>query len=234
MTARRLILWRHGQTSWNSTGRFQGQADIPLYATGEQQARSAAPVLAGYRPTRIIASDLVRAQQTAGELAGLTGLEVETDARFREIHVGEWEGLTIADVMRLDPDFIAREVAGGDSRRGETGESTGEVARRIADALSDVVDHAPDGEVIVVTMHGLAIRVGAAAFLGLDLQQARLFGGLDNCGWVVLDHHPSGMWRVMGYNLVADPHAVGDAQTKELAHTAPEDPTGAPDDGQSA
>lgn len=233
MTARRLILWRHGQTPWNADGRFQGQADIPLDDTGEAQARTAAPVVAGYEPTRIIASDLIRAQQTAGELAALTGLSVETDARFREIHVGEWEGLTMADVIAMDPDFITREIAGDDSRRGETGESTGEVARRIADALSDVVDHAPDDEVVVVAMHGLAIRVGAAAFLGLDLQQARLFGGLDNCGWVVLDHHPSGMWRVMGYNLVADPHQVGDAQTKELAHTAPEDPTGAPDRAQS-
>ncbi len=220
MTARKLILWRHGQTEWNLTGRFQGQADIPLNELGLRQARDAAPAVAGYRPTRLIASDLHRAQQTARELATLTGLPVESVPRFREIHVGEWEGLRLDEVLKLDPDFLTREADGQDSRRGETGESTAEVGKRIAAALHDVAADGEDSDVIVVTMHGLAIRVGVAAFFGLDLKTARIFGGVDNCGWVVLDRSRSGAWRLSGYNLLAEPHSTGAAQTRELSLAA--------------
>lgn len=220
MSARRIILWRHGQTDWNHTGRFQGQADIPLNALGLQQARDAAPTVAGYRPTRLIASDLERAQQTASELAALADLPVETDPRFREIHVGEWEGLRLAEVLELDPEFLQREIAGHDSRRGETGESTVEVGERVAGALHEVADEGEESDVLVVAMHGLAIRVGVGAFLGLDLKTSRIFGGVDNCGWVVLDRSRSGSWRLNGYNLLADPHAGGAAQTRELSLAA--------------
>ena len=216
MTARKLILWRHGQTDWNLTARFQGQADIPLNELGLQQARDAAPAVAGYEPTRLIASDLERAQQTAGELAALTGLTMESDPRFREIHVGEWEGLRLDEVLELDPDFLTREIDGLDSRRGQTGESTIEVGERIATGLRDVAAQGDD-DVIVVTMHGLAIRVGVATFLGLDLKTSRIFGGVDNCGWVVLDRSRSGSWRLSGYNLLADPHAAAAAHTRELS-----------------
>ncbi|TDC08216.1 histidine phosphatase family protein, partial [Actinomadura bangladeshensis] len=50
---RRLVLWRHGQTAWNVERRFQGKTDIPLDDTGVQQARRAARLLAGLRPTAL-------------------------------------------------------------------------------------------------------------------------------------------------------------------------------------
>lgn len=220
MTARKLILWRHGQTEWNLTGRFQGQADIPLNELGLQQARDAAPAVAGYQPTRVIASDLERAQQTAAELSALTGVSVESNSRFREIHVAEWEGLRLDEVLERDPEFLKREIDGRDSRRGETGESTAEVGERIAAAMHDVTEASADDDVVVVAMHGLAIRVGVATFLGLDLKASRIFGGVDNCGWVVLDRSRSGAWRLSGYNVLADPHAVSAAQTRELSLAA--------------
>jgi len=61
----RIVLWRHGQTDWNIESRFQGHSDIPLNAVGHYQAAHAAKILAGMNPVKIIASDLIRAQQTA-------------------------------------------------------------------------------------------------------------------------------------------------------------------------
>ena len=53
---RRLILWRHGQTSWNVERRFQGTTDVELTETGIGQARHAARLLASLQPDAIVAS----------------------------------------------------------------------------------------------------------------------------------------------------------------------------------
>lgn len=57
-----LWLVRHGQTDWNVQGRYQGQADPPLNATGLAQAERAAEALAGRAYGAIYTSDLQRAR----------------------------------------------------------------------------------------------------------------------------------------------------------------------------
>ena len=61
----RLIIWRHGQTTWNAARRVQGQIDIELSDLGRRQAAEAAERLAALGPTRIVSSDLRRADATA-------------------------------------------------------------------------------------------------------------------------------------------------------------------------
>jgi glucosyl-3-phosphoglycerate phosphatase len=99
----RLVLWRHGQTTWNAERRFQGQSDIPLDQTGLAQAERAARLLAGLRPDLIVSSDLIRASATAAPLARLTGLEVTLDKDLRERHGGRWEGLTDGEIRARYP-----------------------------------------------------------------------------------------------------------------------------------
>ena len=84
----RLVLWRHGRTEWNATGRFQGQLDPPLDEVGRSQAACAAPhlVAAGLPPedTVVVSSDLSRAAETAATLTALLGVPLRLDARLRE------------------------------------------------------------------------------------------------------------------------------------------------------
>ena len=205
MTAQRIILWRHGRTAWNVDNRFQGQADIDLDEVGRAQAAQAASVLAALEPAVLWSSDLSRARETAGALEALTGLEVTTDKRLREIHVGSWEGLTGDEVDQVDPVLSGRLRAGEDVRRSATGESPSEVAVRVAECLTELAEVAPDGSTVVAASHGLAGRVGVAELVGLPLEHWRLLGGLSNCGWVSLDRHRSGRyWRIKAYNATAD------------------------------
>jgi broad specificity phosphatase PhoE len=207
MTAARIIVWRHGRTEWNHTGRFQGQADIPLDEKGHQQARTAAPVLARFRPDRIVASDLSRAQQTAAPLAEVTGLAVTSDARLREIHVGSWEGLTADEMAAKDPERAQRYFQGEDIRRSATGETVAEVAERVCDALTEVARDGADGSTAVVVMHGLAARVGVCRFVGFPQETWRLLGGMHNCGWLSLERHRTGQyWRIDDYNVTVGRH----------------------------
>ncbi|NDE53733.1 MAG: histidine phosphatase family protein, partial [Actinobacteria bacterium] len=80
MLNQRIVLWRHGQTDWNIENRFQGHSDIPLNDVGIRQAERAAPLLMALQPSRIVSSDLMRAQQTAAALSRISKLTVEIDA----------------------------------------------------------------------------------------------------------------------------------------------------------
>jgi len=62
---RRLLLIRHGQTTYNATGRMQGHLDTELSEVGYSQARAAADLLEGKDITAILSSDLIRARDTA-------------------------------------------------------------------------------------------------------------------------------------------------------------------------
>src|SRR4051795_13095841 len=78
----RLILVRHGESTWNAEERLQGQLDPPLSERGREQARTLAGVADGLPADRVICSDLGRARETA-ELMGLEPGRLDT--RWREI-----------------------------------------------------------------------------------------------------------------------------------------------------
>jgi probable phosphoglycerate mutase len=196
------VLWRHGETDWNATGRYQGQADVQLNERGVQQARAAAPMIAALGPGRLVSSDLGRARRTAAELAGLTGLTLEVQPRLQEINVGDWAGLTNEQVFAAHPDFAEALRTGRDARRGGTGETGAEAGARVAEALLDLAESTPDGQTVVAVGHGFAMRVATVFLLGLDYAHNLTLGGLWNASWTVLQ--PAGeTWRLLSYNNVA-------------------------------
>ena len=202
MTAGSIILLRHGVTEWNDGGRFQGHADIPLNDAGREQAAAAGRLLAGGGVTKAFSSDLSRAAETARIVTTGWGIDVQADARLREVDVGSWAGLSMDEVGRAEPDFWPALREGRDFRRSPTGESATESGQRVALALLDHAEAATPDDVLLIVGHGLSLRVGALLLMGLDYSHARLFGGLLNCHWAVLrpgDEH----WRLQSYNVGA-------------------------------
>ncbi|MCA0297305.1 MAG: histidine phosphatase family protein [Actinobacteria bacterium] len=199
MTAAKVILLRHGVTDWNDGGRFQGHADVPLNQTGRDQAAAAATSLAGTGITRVFASDLSRAGETAGIVASGVGLDVQVDPRLREVDVGSWSGMGMEEVGRLEPDFWPALREGRDFRRSPEGESATEAGQRVALALLDHAEVAGDDEVVLAVGHGLSLRVGALLLMGLDYSHARSFGGMLNGHWTVLCPGAD-YWRLLSYN----------------------------------
>jgi glucosyl-3-phosphoglycerate phosphatase len=196
----RLLLWRHGQTAWNVEGRFQGQTDIPLDETGQQQAERAARLLAALRPHIIISSDLSRAMATAAPLARLTGLTVTTDKDLRERHGGAWEGLTDVQIRTQYPVEHAQWMPPG-------GESTATVADRAGAALGRIADGLAPGSLAVVVSHGAALRLGAARLLSLPEELWGVIGPLANCSWSVVARR-SHRWRLIEHNAGTLPEPV--------------------------
>lgn len=170
MTAR-LWLVRHGQTDWNLIGRFQGQADPPLNATGEQQARDLAARLDGTAYAALYSSDLLRARQTAAALADHTGLPVRLDARLREVHHGEWDGLLVTEVQARYGDSWAERERSPGTARPPGGETVAEVADRVAAALDEIARLHAGTDVLVVS-HGLALATALCRARGRPLREA--------------------------------------------------------------
>jgi len=150
---RRLLLVRHGESTWNALSRWQGQADPPLSPFGERQAEDAAVRLAEIATiTATWASDLVRARRTAELIAGHLGIaHVREESRLRERDVGSWSGLTRDEIEERWPGYLASRRSPADF------EGDDELLARTRAGLAAAVDGSDRGEVLVVT-HGGVIR----------------------------------------------------------------------------
>ena len=200
------MLWRHGRTKWNSSGRFQGQADIALDEIGLAQAERSARMPATLQPAAIVSSDLRRASDTAETLARLTGVPVALDAGLREFDVGAWQGLTGAEIEeRFAGDY--RAWRHGESVRRGGGELDAEVAERAAAAIERAVEKVPDSGTLVIVSHGGAIRVAINRMIGIPPELWGAIGPLANCCWSVLGEARRG-WRLLEHNAGTLPEPV--------------------------
>jgi broad specificity phosphatase PhoE len=151
VTTTRLLLVRHGESTWNVAGRWQGQSDPPLSDLGERQAAAAAATFTDL-PDVVWTSDLVRARRTAELLAAPHPLpSPRSDARLRERDVGAWSGLTRDEIEVGWPGWLA------DRRSPEGFEGDDRLVERALAALHDIVAAAP-GATVVVVSHGGVIR----------------------------------------------------------------------------
>src|SRR5690606_38476427 len=102
----RLLLTRHGQTDWNIARRYQGQSETPLNEKGIRQAEQLAKRLSTETIHAIYASDLSRGMNTAKAIAAFHSLDVEPDARLRELSFGDWEGMTYEEMSAHSPELF--------------------------------------------------------------------------------------------------------------------------------
>jgi probable phosphoglycerate mutase len=157
----RLLIVRHGESTWNAEERLQGQLDPPLSERGREQARAlgAALDLSGFPPERVLCSDLARARETA-ELLGVRPGRYEP--RWREIDIGAWGGRSAAEVDA--------EVDGLTNWRGgpvtaPDGEPWTAFAQRVGSAVDEL--DAAGGSWLVVS-HGGCVRASTAHVTGAD------------------------------------------------------------------
>jgi len=150
MTGTHVLLVRHGQSTWNADGRWQGQADPPLTDVGERQAAEAAVRIGGI--DSVWASDLERARRTAEIVAEFLGTSVHVDERLRERHAGPWQGLTRDEINTQWPGYLT------EGRRPDGYEPDDSVLARALTVLDDLARAHPDDHVLVVT-HGGIVRV---------------------------------------------------------------------------
>lgn len=194
MRIRRLVMLRHGQTEFNAGSRMQGQLDTELSDLGRAQAVAAAQVLAKRQPLLIVSSDLRRAHDTALTLGEHSGLSVSVDARLRETHLGDWQGMTHSEVDEASP---GARVAWRDDARWAPhgGESRIDVADRSLPLVAELVAGEPEwgrgdpDRPLVLVAHGGLIAALTAALLDLPVDSWPVLGGMGNASWAQLSGH---------------------------------------------
>jgi probable phosphoglycerate mutase len=177
-----LLVARHGETDWNRDGRWQGHADPPLNDTGRRQAHELAAALRGEPIAAVYASDLRRARETAEIVAADLGLPVTVDERLREVDVGAWSGLTMADLEERFPDSVRRWRGADPAHSFGDGETYAAMGERVVAAVEEIVGRHADERVLVVG-HGGPIRSLLAHSAGISYEEQRhRKAHVDNCG----------------------------------------------------
>ncbi|MHB8620799.1 MAG: histidine phosphatase family protein [Chloroflexota bacterium] len=165
----RLLLCRHGQTTFNASLRFQGQVDAPLSELGLRQAELLGQRLAEERIDAAYASDLARARDTALATVGERPIPLRLDSRLREISFGRWEGLTFAEIEKRYPEDVeARRLDRVGFTIPDGGESLAEMAGRLSAFLGEVLPR-HEGESVLIVSHGGTVNGIISVLVGLPL-----------------------------------------------------------------
>ena len=163
MPADELWVVRHGETEWSRDGRHTSHTELDLTPEGEHVARALADRLSDVDFDLVLTSPRLRARRTA-ELAGFADAHLEED--LTEWDYGDYEGTTTPEIREHVPGWTVWTHPCPD---GETAER---VARRLDRVVAKVRAH---GGRVLVFSHGHASRALAARWLGLAVEQGRLF-----------------------------------------------------------
>lgn len=205
--ATRITAIRHGETDWNTQGRIQGHWDIPLNATGLEQARQTANALAASLAfdggqagagalDAIYSSDLQRAWQTAQAIAHACAAPLHRAPALRERSFGSFEGQTFAALERQHPQATERWRKRDPhfTPPGAGGESLLMLQARIAQAVTQAASAHIGGHIVLVA-HGGVMDCLYRLATGQDVQAPRTWA-LPNAAINRL------LWTPQGLSLV--------------------------------
>jgi alpha-ribazole phosphatase len=187
-TTCRLLLVRHATAKGSE--RFQGHRDASLTSAGRRELRLLCEKCSPYPVRAVYSSDLRRARQTADAVARNFGLEVEVRPELREMHFGQWEGLSWNQITRSFPRLAALWVERFPHQTVPGGEPLRQFRKRIAAGVREIVA-ANQGQCAVVVTHAGVIRFTLGEALGLPAPNVfRL--AQDSCTINVIDYLDDG------------------------------------------
>jgi len=170
-----VYIARHGETTWNAVGRYQGRLETPLSPLGQAQAQALAGALAYKRIRRIISSPLSRCMQTALPLSVEAGIQIETDPLLLEIAHGTWEGRYRTEIAATEPELYRAWREHPERVTFEGGESLADVLRR----WEAFVERFEPRENTLLMTHDVVVRVALLERAGRPISDIRHVNALN-------------------------------------------------------
>ena len=148
-----LFAVRHGETEWNLIEKQQGHLDSQLTENGVKQAELLANALKDKNIDVLYSSDLGRAMQTADIIAQKLSLDIQTDIRLRERHLGIMQNLTKKEFVEKYPEEAACFNTGDPDYVLPNGESARQRYTRCIECAEDLAKR-ERGKRLLVVSHG--------------------------------------------------------------------------------
>jgi len=169
----RVLMVRHGETSWNSEARFIGTTDLPLNKNGWKQTHALATALSRVRPHALYTSRLQRAAGTASVIGKRCRLDPQMDDRLIEYDYGMWEGLTLADIQLKFPAEYTAWLAGVSVP--SLGMESIQSLHSRADQILQVLRENHAGQTVIIVAHGFIQQMIIFRAVGLPWRNEWLF-----------------------------------------------------------
>ncbi|WP_312470396.1 histidine phosphatase family protein [Neobacillus sp.] len=170
-----IYLLRHGETVFNTQGRYQGELDSPLTIEGIEQVKNISKLLKVVindpDEWEIISSPLGRAMKSTEIICETIGFDlnkVTTDTRLREVSFGSWSGLTTKEIEASWPELIKNTDRNNWYFNSPNGENYDSVVERVSDWLESIKNK----EKVIAVSHGLTGRVLRGVYNNLMKDQA--------------------------------------------------------------
>jgi len=176
----KLLLIRHGETTYNVQGIIYGHAQIPLNERGQAQAQRLGQRLKNHQIHAVYSSDLIRAMHTAESILAHHPITLVTDVALRELDVGEWEHKSVPDVQQHDAERYQQYCAAPGQMIYPGGESHQMLQQRVMQAINRYVALHDENDVICIVCHGGTIAAIVCTILGLDINLHERIR-IDNC-----------------------------------------------------
>ena len=158
----KLIIFRHGQSTWNLENKFTGWVDVDLTEKGIEEAKSAGEKLKGYTFDEAYTSDLKRAQKTlnlALDVCGQSNIAITKNKALNERMYGDLQGLNKAETANKFGDEQVKIWRRSYDIAPPNGESLKDTAARVIPYFEqEIVPKIKTGKNIVIVAHGNSLR----------------------------------------------------------------------------
>jgi alpha-ribazole phosphatase len=166
----RLFLVRHGEVVESAQGKFLGFTDAGLSANGRIQLQSLSQRFRNEALDRAYASDLERALESAKIICRGRAIQPEGRAVFREMNMGEWDGISWKEIERRYPQRKKFHFSNLKQFHFPGGENWDLFRNRVLKGLRTILDE-NRGKPILLAAHAGVNRVILAKALGLPFKR---------------------------------------------------------------
>ncbi len=170
--SRIVYLFRHGETVWNTEGRYQGMKDSPLTARGRKQATQHAIMMKQFGIERVYASPLGRVRETLSYIQQQHTISVQFENCLVELGAGDWEGRKYGEVKKLYAEHLKLRKDNLAQFKPPRGESRSELLSRLQTIRHRILDGENNAvSPYAILSHGAVTRVLIMSLLGISIAE---------------------------------------------------------------